>query len=172
MSPTPSAPPPIASSAQRRAAAWNCRRQLILQNRCARPPGPPRPERPVAPVAWRGSGRDGRCFMVSFRRQAAGSACARLLRRPSKPRIGRAVGEPQLHPLRVLANCRDGSRPAQPRCHRSFAFVGRLGRFQSLICSGVTARRSKWISAAGAIARSVSSIFSPALTPDGSKSPR
>ena len=53
----------------------------------------------------------------------------------------------------------------------SDALVGRVGRSHSLICSDVTAMRSKKISASGASSRSVSSIFSPAFTPDGSKSP-
>jgi len=38
MSPTLSMPAPIASSVQRRAAAWNWRRHVGPQNRCARPP--------------------------------------------------------------------------------------------------------------------------------------
>ena len=50
----------------------------------------------------------------------------------------------------------------------SVVFVGRVGRFKLLIWDGVTAIRSKWISASGANSRSVCSIFSPALTPDGS----
>src|SRR5687767_12562784 len=54
----------------------------------------------------------------------------------------------------------------------SVVFVGRLGKFQSVICSSVTAMRSKWMSASGANSINVSSIFSPAFTPDGSKSPR
>src|SRR5262245_57873309 len=50
--------------------------------------------------------------------------------------------------------------------------VGRVGKAHAVICLGVTAIRSKVMSASGANSCSVSSIFSPAFTPDGSKSPQ
>jgi hypothetical protein len=54
----------------------------------------------------------------------------------------------------------------------SLALVGRVGRSQARIWALVKAIRLKWISASGASSRNVASIFSPALTPEGSKSPR
>ena len=60
----------------------------------------------------------------------------------------------------------------KPLARLSVCLVGRVGRSQSAICPSVTATRSKMMSASGASSSSVSSIFSAALTPDGSKSPK
>ena len=55
----------------------------------------------------------------------------------------------------------------KPLARVSDCLVGRVGRCHVRICSGVTASRPNTISASGASSLSVSSIFSPALTPDG-----
>src|SRR5262249_32908224 len=66
----------------------------------------------------------------------------------------------------------DGDEAAEA-LRSGVAGLGRAGRqipFGDLL--GVRAIRSKLMSASGASSCSVSSIFSPAFTPDGSKSPR
>src|SRR5262249_5195789 len=63
-------------------------------------------------------------------------------------------------------------RPQKPFERVSLGLVGRVGKAHAVICSGVTARRSKMMSASGASSRNVSAIFSPASTPEGSRSPK
>jgi hypothetical protein len=52
-------------------------------------------------------------------------------------------------------------------------FVGRVGKLHSVICSGVTAMRSKWMSTSSpACRRRPSSVLRDIQTPEGSWSPK